>query len=131
MKCIYALIVLSLLLAACAQTATNTNNNGGLMIKTTVLPNWESGKRATYRVEVVGGTPPYQFRIEGSTPEGFVLGPDGTIGYSGVLPSDTSRYTYPPFGLVVTDSQGNTASQQLAVTVVEPSIKINTTFCDF
>jgi hypothetical protein len=123
MKYIFALLVLSFMLTACAQTATNNN---GLQIKTKVLPNWESGKRATYKVEVAGGVPPYQFRIDGSLPEGFALGPDGTIGESGVLPPGTSRYTYPPFSLVVTDSKGNTARQQLAITIVEPSIKINT-----
>ncbi len=125
MKYISILLILSLFLVACAQQSATTTN-GALEVKTKILPNFESGKRSTFKVTVEGGTPPYQFSIAGSLPNGVVLGPDGTIGGDITLDPGSSAKTYPGFSLVVTDSKGTVVKQPLAITVVEPSISINT-----
>ena len=47
--------------------------------------NQSPGGTATYKPEVTGGKPPYNFSIGDGTslPSGFNMGPDGTIGGGG------------------------------------------------
>ena len=120
-----AFLILAFILTACSQQQQGAAG-GSLRITTNALPNWESGKPSTFAISVTGGTPPYAYSIIGALPEGFNLGPAGVIGGSATLPSGLSTRTYPGFTIAVTDSAGNRAQQPLAITVVEPSIEINT-----
>lgn len=119
---IFAIVfaLLLLFLVSCNKQSGQTQvHTADLQIVTRELPNWQSGGTATYRVEVSGGVPPYGFKIEGSLPQGFNLGPAGTIGGGGTLPSGTSKQTFPPFILVVTDSKGTTVKASFAISIIE------------
>ncbi|MEK6886949.1 MAG: hypothetical protein AABW88_03885 [Nanoarchaeota archaeon] len=117
-------LVIAFLLISCTQQQVKTD--GSLQINTKELPNWLSGGTATFKILVTGGTPPYAFSLSGNLPNGFNLGPDGTIGGGGSLPAGTSKKTFPPFILVVTDSKGDKAEKSFAVTIIGPSISIHT-----
>ena len=89
---------------------------GQLRILTTALPEWEAPGAATYKLEVAGGTPPYQFA--GAPPQGFNIGPDGTIGGLARLPEGSSRSESAPFIVTVTDSKGATTSASFTIKLV-------------
>lgn len=121
---IIGLLLFVVLISGCT---TGTTTGETLQIKTKELPQWISEETATYKPEVVGGKPDYRFSIgEGtSLPQGFNLGPDGTIGGSGTLAPGSSKSVSPPFTFVVTDSAGNTAKISYTIVITEPPIGIS------
>lgn len=98
---VVVLVAVSLFVVACGGQDTA---GGALRIRTTELPQWEAPGAATYKLDVVGGVPPYSF--SGTLPQGFNIGPDGTIGGMARLPPGTSKSESPPFTITVTDSAG-------------------------
>ena len=111
-------IALLILIVACTppQPVTPVKPGSALQIRTTVLPQWEAPGSATYKLDVVGGTPPYSF--SGALPSGFNIGPDGTIGGLARLSEGTSHSESPPFTITVTDSAGATAQVSLTISIV-------------
>jgi hypothetical protein len=123
MKYIYIVLLASILiLSGCTGTATD----GTLQIKAKELPQWISGGTATFKPEVTGGKPPYNFSIGDGTslPTGFNMGPDGTIGGGGTLAPGSSKSISQPFMFVVTDSAGKTAKISYTIVITEPPIGI-------
>ncbi|MBI4144852.1 hypothetical protein HY493_01440 [Candidatus Woesearchaeota archaeon] len=107
------LVAALVFIAACGgQGATG----GALQIRTTELPQWEAPGAATYKLDVVGGVPPYTF--SGTLPDGFNLGPDGTIGGMARLSPGTSKSESPPFTITVTDSAGAQAQVSLTIRLI-------------
>ncbi|MBI1973198.1 hypothetical protein HYS54_00140 [Candidatus Micrarchaeota archaeon] len=98
---------------------TNGTTGGPLRITTTALPEWEAPGAATYKIDVAGGVPPYSFELSGALPEGFNLGPDGTIGGLARLNPGSSRSVSPPFTVVVRDGAGNVTQATYTIVIVE------------
>ena len=116
------LVGLILFITACAvnqpekKLAAGQEGNAALQITTKELPAWEAPGSATYKLDIVGGVPPYSF--SGALPSGFNIGPDGTIGGMARLPEGTSHSEYPPFTITVTDSEGTTAQAPFTIRLV-------------
>ena len=114
------IIGILILLTGCTTEQSGMSNPasaiGPLQINTKELPTWEAPGSATYKLEVIGGVPPYSF--SGALPSGFNIGPDGTIGGMARLPEGTSHSESPPFTITVTDSEGTTAQASFTIRLV-------------
>lgn len=91
-----------------------------LEINTKELPVWEAPGSATFKLNVTGGVPPYSFSLASGSqfPEGFVLGPDGTIGGLARLPHGTPNSISPPFTIIAKDSMGTEAKATYTIRLV-------------
>ena len=127
------ILVVFLFISACQPVAPkakkeSVQSNAPLQINTKELPVWQAPGSATYKLDVAGGVPPYSFSIAGSLPEGFNIGPDGTIGGLARLPEGTSKSDSPPFTVIVKDSAGNEAQASFTISLVEKNtVQIITT----
>lgn len=119
------IIAMLILLTACATQQKNASSTasaaGSLQITTKELPIWEAPGSATYKLEIAGGAPPYSFLLAPGSqlPEGFNIGPDGTIGGLARLTPGTSNSVSPPFTIIVTDSAGATAQATFTIRLTE------------
>ena len=124
-------IIIMISLVACQPTvpeAKNAQQNGALQINTKELPVWKAPGAATYKLDVTGGVPPYSFSLGSQMPQGFNLGPDGTIGGMTRLPEGTSKSDSPPFTIIVKDSAGNEAQSSFIIHIIEENtVQIITT----
>ena len=129
------ILVLALFLSACQPAAPVVKkdiatNNSPLQINTRELPIWKAPGSATYKLDITGGVPPYSFSLAPGSqfPQGFNLGPDGTIGGLARLPDGTSKSESPPFTVIVKDSAGNEAQASFTIRLVEENtVQIITT----
>ena len=128
------ILMLALLLNACQPVAPevkqDSSANTALQINTKELPIWKAPGAATYKLDVTGGVPPYSFSLAPGSqfPQGFNLGPDGTIGGLARLPEGTSKSESPPFTIMVKDSAGNEAQASFTIRLVEENtVQIITT----
>lgn len=89
-----------------------------LQILNTTLPNGNVGLPYVEAVLAAGGSTPYSFTItSGTLPAGLTLSP--TTGVISGTPTVTGTYA---FTAKVTDNGGRTASQNYAITVVQPLV---------
>ncbi len=138
---VLALATFAILLAGCVQqpppspsptpapeveetTAAATPTGGqvpALQVRTKELPQWEAPGAATYKLDVVGGVPPYSFSLAAGSqlPSEFTLGPDGTIGGLVRLPPGTSKSESPPFTILVKDSVGTGVQATFTIRIIE------------
>ena len=120
-----ALVLFIIFFVTACQPGGNVIKNGPLKIKTLELPVWIAPGSATYKLDIAGGVPPYSFALSlGQLPEGFYLGPDGTIGGLARLPPYTSTSLSPAFTIIVRDSAGNFAQATYTIKIVETGLEI-------
>lgn len=125
------IIGILILLTACTTEQSSVSSpaspSGPLQIRTQQLPIWEAPGSATYKLDIAGGVPPYSFSAS-ALPQGFNIGPDGTIGGMARLPEGTSHSESPPFTIIVTDSAGTTTQASFTIRIIEKNtIQIITT----
>ncbi|MGB9491272.1 MAG: Ig domain-containing protein, partial [Terriglobales bacterium] len=88
--------------------------NASLTITTTSVPNGSVGNQYNATVNASGGLTPYSWSLtSGSLPPGLNLNNNNSLGISG-QPTTTGTY---PFTLLVTDNQGDTASQGYTIVI--------------
>lgn len=129
---IFLAMLMLILITACTEEGVNnpTSAGGLLQIRTQQLPIWEAPGSATYKLEITGGVPPYSFSLAPGSqlPQGFNIGPDGTVGGMARLLEGTSQLESPPFTIVVTDSVGTTTQKSLSIRIIEKNtVQIITT----
>ncbi len=112
-----ALAVLALGGLSCGETAPD------LLITTGALADVRLGENYDQKIEVTGGTAPYQFSVaSGALPEGLALGAQtGQITGTAMVPGRAM------FTIKADDAEGATASQALQIYVVPESLQIVTT----
>lgn len=85
---------------------TEEDTESTLTFLTESLPEFKVGKEYQELVQVVGGTPPYQFAyVEGNWPTGIDFFPNGEIAGVPEAGEDTTVFVQ------VTDGDGNTETQ--------------------
>ncbi len=86
-----------------------------LTFLTESLPDFHLGQFANFKIQAIGGTPPYNFQItSGSLPPFLFLLPNGRIIGLPIVVADTTIF------VKLTDSMGCTLTQAFAVRVVSP-----------
>lgn len=84
------------------------------------LPSARYGEAFSADLSANGGTAPYQYRLDGTLPEGVNFDPQGAV-LSGT-PRSTGNYA---LTLAITDANGFTATQSFTLTVAAPSIAVS------
>lgn len=86
-----------------------------LTFLTESLPDFHLGQFANFKIQAIGGTPPYTFQItSGALPPFLFLLPNGRIIGLPIVVADTTIF------VKLTDSMGCTLTQAFAVRVVSP-----------
>ncbi len=86
-----------------------------LTFLTESLPDFHLGQFTNFKIQAIGGTPPYTFQItSGSLPPFLFLLPNGRIIGLPIVVADTTIF------VKLTDSMGCTLTQAFAVRVVSP-----------
>ncbi|MGI8689632.1 MAG: Calx-beta domain-containing protein [Thermomicrobiales bacterium] len=93
-------------------SGTIINDDGGLLLSPTSLPNGTVGQPYSQQIVVSNGTAPYTFSLAGGTlPAGLTLGTDGKLAGT---PTAANPFT---FMVQAKDAGGVTGSQQYTVTI--------------
>lgn len=101
---------------ALARSPSASGGSGAPAVQTQTLPNGAVGMQYSSTLQAGGGMSPYSWSlISGSLPNGLSLDPS-----SGAITGTPATANTYSFTVQVTDANGQTANQQLSITVVPP-----------